>query len=225
MSDVLTILCSVRRSGTHLFNDLMRAAGAADIKEDYVNSKDLTPNDVVLKVRHRAQFAPYYGVDVKPEHLTPQASSQAEYLDQFIRAFGASRVNYVFLERRDKVRQAVSSYRAQWRQQWLSYDAPELDYGVPYHADEITRHLDFVAKQWHWWYAYFDTRAISPYHIYYEDLYHDEARTMRGVLSYIGHGEYVNTDQRPTRQSYDTEDVILRYKMELLNELDLIAID
>jgi trehalose 2-sulfotransferase len=94
---------------------------------------------------------------------------------------------YLWVSRRDKVRQGISWWRAEASGQWAlaSGDAParepeELDLAAAKNLVEVARIHDDA------WGQYFTQRRIEPWHIYYEDLVEDLTGATASALGYLG---------------------------------------
>ena len=101
------------------------------------------------------------------------------------------RLRYVRLVREDKVRQAISLWRAiqtwQWREDGL-VDPSRASPGDASPAysfaaiDHLRRGLD---REEEWWDAYFDEAGLAPLTILYEDFAEGHDETVRKVLAYL----------------------------------------
>ncbi len=94
---------------------------------------------------------------------------------------------YIWVTRRDKVRQAVSLWRAlqtrRWRHEHTHDDGPvELHYRFE-GIDHLVRTLQADDEGWQ---EFFDQHGISPLRMVYEDLELGIGAAARAVLSYIG---------------------------------------
>jgi trehalose 2-sulfotransferase len=121
--------------------------------------------------------------------LTSQLDEYAglELPELLYRLFGDPR--YVWVRRRDKVRQAISLWRALQTREWSSADAdgaePAPDPAYHFEAlDHLVRLLQDQDKSWG---RYFDSVGASPLTIVYDDqLAADQAGTLKRTLDYIG---------------------------------------
>ena len=100
------------------------------------------------------------------------------------------RPTYIYLYRRDKIRQAISYYRASKTQQWFDkgpngssprdHQDPELDLQqIRYFEDVLVSH----EAQWE---RFFESNSITPLRISYEDLTSSYAFTIVRVLDALG---------------------------------------
>ena len=105
------------------------------------------------------------------------------------------RLRYIRLIRRDKVRQAVSLWRAIQTWQWRE-DGPS---GVPEPAGErgsdgaplrysfaaLDQLREGLEAEERWWDDYFVTAGIEPLTIFYEDFADHHDRAVREILRYL----------------------------------------
>jgi LPS sulfotransferase NodH len=100
-------------------------------------------------------------------------------------------VRYIHLQRRDKVKQAISYARA-W-QTGIWYETAEggedyKDYVVPavYDHEQIESCLDLVIAGDAGWSSYLRQHQLDAHRLWYEDLAEDYEKEMRGVYAYLG---------------------------------------
>ena len=97
-------------------------------------------------------------------------------------------VKYIWLRRRDKVRQGISLWRmhetgiVRWRR-----DNPRPDHDLEFDFEGIREAIVQVGKHDGFWQTFFASRGITPFEITYEDdLIHGAETVTRDVLTYIG---------------------------------------
>ena len=97
------------------------------------------------------------------------------------------RLRYVFLVRRDKVRQAVSLWRAiqtwQWREDPGDADRGERPLRYSFAALDHLRAL--LQEEEDWWRRYFADAGIEPLTVAYEDLAGGHDDVVRAILRYL----------------------------------------
>lgn len=102
--------------------------------------------------------------------------SLAEHLDGLL-----PNLRYVWVTRRDKLRQAVSLVKARQSAQWKSTTAPRsggLDYS--FHLIEVALRR-ILQEEWAWE-EYFGQAGITPITVVYEDLTRNYESTVRRLL-------------------------------------------
>ena len=95
-------------------------------------------------------------------------------------------LDYVWVRRRDDVRQAVSLWRAVQTQAWRADDGGAGDHPPEYNfiaIDHLLKNLRSDNRSWH---DYFRTASVVPLEILYEDMADDLQAAVDGVLRRIG---------------------------------------
>jgi LPS sulfotransferase NodH/2-polyprenyl-3-methyl-5-hydroxy-6-metoxy-1,4-benzoquinol methylase len=129
-------------------------------------------------------------------------------------------VTYIYIDRRDKVAQAVSMAKAlqtdQWSSQWRGRPDPVLRYD----RGLIEKSLKEVELQDARWLQWFETHDIAPFRVTYEDLIADPAGIVRGIVELLGvRNDEPDVVRVPTveKQSDDTnQEWIERFARETL---------
>jgi LPS sulfotransferase NodH len=101
----------------------------------------------------------------------------------------APRVHFVWLSRRDQVRQAVSMYRAAHSGRYRSYDesAHAIIDDLPFDRDAIEHFRSQCDEFESRWTADFAAAGIEPLRLWYEDrLEHDYVAAARTVFEWMG---------------------------------------
>jgi LPS sulfotransferase NodH len=125
---------------------------------------------------------------------------------------------YIYLTRRDRVRQAVSFARAMQTDQWRSTDTsgsePHYDPGA------ITGAVRFVGEEEASWEDFFARHAIPPYRLAYEELESAPRDAIGGLLRFLGYEGLMPkslSESRHHRQADEvTEAWVRRYEREAL---------
>jgi LPS sulfotransferase NodH len=115
-------------------------------------------------------------------------------------------LRYVFISRSDKVRQAVSLWRALQTWVWQGNDTRGRDgeQRSVYSFDAIDHLLDQLRRHEDAWRGFFFRVGQQPLQLFYEDIAGDLARSVDQVLGAVGverSGERAQLRQRMTRQS------------------------
>ena len=101
------------------------------------------------------------------------------------RLFGSPR--YIWVSRRDKVRQAVSLWKALQTRSWHDRGTGSRRSAPGYHFEAIHHLVGRLESDDRGWRAFFAEHGIEPLAIGYEDdLERDSAGTLRRVLAWIG---------------------------------------
>jgi trehalose 2-sulfotransferase len=92
---------------------------------------------------------------------------------------------WIFLTRRDALRQALSNYVAWQTDSWRQF-SERRPKAVEYDADLIRRLLSRVLRSNAHWRHFFDANGIAPIEIVYEDIERDYDGTLRKLLKDLG---------------------------------------
>lgn len=97
-------------------------------------------------------------------------------------------LRYVWISRRDRVRQAVSWERAEQTGLWTHTGTrPPIVVPRPrFDAAVIRRRLDAIERDERWWADLFSEAGVEPVRVFYEDLVADGAAAVRRVLQGLG---------------------------------------
>lgn len=129
---------------------------------------------------------------------------------------------YVYLTRRDRVRQAISLMRAEQTGQWRSMD--HAAWQPYYDADAITRSLQFLARDEANWEDFFTCHAIVPYRLTYEQFDGDPEGAVAALLAHLGYdgSSPISLPEAVHRRQADhlTEEWARRYSEEESDRCD-----
>jgi LPS sulfotransferase NodH len=206
------IICATPRSGTTLLCDLLAEAGVTGRPDSFYRRQSISDFAAELGVAGGPDFERRYlaaiiaagrgGTDLFSMRVMwpslPEMSQKlaglfpAETTDagRMTAAFGTPL--YLFIERQDKVAQAISRIKAEqsglWhraadgsvREQGGEYRAPKYDAAaIEASIAESTAHV----AEWRRWFA---REAIVPIELSYEQLSADPAAAIAGLLSALG---------------------------------------
>ena len=97
-----------------------------------------------------------------------------------------SPVTYIYINRRDRVAQAVSMARALQTNQWSSQAQEGKKPELRYNRELIANSMKEVELQDAGWLNWFKAKNITPFRLTYEDLLADPAGTVQSVVEYLG---------------------------------------
>jgi LPS sulfotransferase NodH len=94
---------------------------------------------------------------------------------------------YIWLTRRDKVRQAISWWRARETEQWHRHAGEPVEpvEELPFDFEQIDGRARKIIVHESLWQEYFQTCGVVPFTVVYEDLVADYEATTRRVLEYL----------------------------------------
>jgi trehalose 2-sulfotransferase len=96
-------------------------------------------------------------------------------------------ISYIYIDRRDKLAQAVSMAKAHQSDSWTSLAAPKRE-ALRYSKQEIARCFEEANRQALSWRRWFGDHGITPALIDYEDLVADPAKVVSTVVDMLGVG-------------------------------------
>ncbi len=100
-------------------------------------------------------------------------------------------VTYIYIQRQDKVAQAVSMAKAAQTGAWVARADANTE-NLNYDRDLIAKCLSFLERQDLDWGQWFETNHIEPFVVTYENLTADAARVVRGIVELMD----VQNDER-----------------------------
>jgi LPS sulfotransferase NodH len=236
------IIAATPRSGSWLMSDALTNTGRAGLPEEYFRPDhthlwrerwkvppklsyrryitaaivfSTTPNGVFSAKLHWYQFEWLLG------QIRSYRTDAGEMTDAQLIADTFRNPRYLFLDRRDHARQAISYYRAAGTNTWFVVDGdePEDEYPVPDAADVDLKSIrwfeDYVKDHHDQWRAYFAESGIEPLEVVYEDFSDDYEATVRRVMSWLGEelpaDETVQAPGIVKQADRWTEEVLERY--------------
>jgi LPS sulfotransferase NodH len=118
------------------------------------------------------------------------------------------KVQYIYLRRRDKLRQAISWYRADENQQWTSKDQKSKP-DPPYNEAEIRQRLDYIELDEKRWGEFFQDKEHLE--LFYEDLNYGVLDTVEAFTGLKrDRDRYLDSDYKVLRDEL-TEEWVRRY--------------
>jgi LPS sulfotransferase NodH len=93
-------------------------------------------------------------------------------------------VTFIYINRRDRVAQAVSMAKAMQTNAWMSFD-PMTGKKVRYDADFIAQCMDEVEQQRLGWWRWFESSGVTPFVVNYEDMLADKDAVVRSIVELL----------------------------------------
>lgn len=200
--DTLYIICGTMRTGSHLLQFLLRDAGIGDAQEYLHGDWPILPTAADYAERIRAsQSGSVVGLRLFWGHLWGVQRDErwqtmpVEYIfDQVVEALNAREIYYLWLTRRDVLRQAVSDVRANTVKRWyLPPGLQRITSAVLPRTRAAVDRVDFLRREFPKynarWQAYFETRGLVPLQLVYEDWAANDAailETFWHVVAFLG---------------------------------------
>ncbi len=178
------ILASTPRSGSTLISHVWQQTGVLGQIDEFINS----PSRPIWERDHKAYL----------ESLLAEKTSAngvfgiKMHFQQFMLLFMSrlyeklGKPSFVYLERRDKLAQAISLVKAFQQDWWNTIESDRARAQATYDFDEILKALDLVFDQHRGWQQFFATFGIPYQLIYYEDFVADPVGQTLSVASEFG---------------------------------------
>jgi LPS sulfotransferase NodH len=215
---VAYLVCALPRSGSSLLCELLFSTGQAGAPAEYFDSATMD------RFRQRwgaTSFAEYVSALLERKTGPNGVFGVKAHFFQLTEAFPEGGLDsvfhalrYVYIARRDRLRQAISWARAIQTGQWASDHAAEDRIPV-FDRAQIDRLLAGIAARERRWEAFFTGSGVEPLRLMYEQLVEAPREAVAAVLRHIGiaDAELVAVGQPTLRRQADevTENWLNRY--------------
>ncbi|HLJ69544.1 MAG TPA: Stf0 family sulfotransferase [Chloroflexota bacterium] len=200
-------VCFTSRSGSTLLCEALSSTGVAGRPEEYFNigqgddpAKE-PPWKAALLTKPLAEYIPIacefgttpngvFGSKLHLWHLQAMETGLAGTQEGDGRLL-AERLRevfpnprYIWITRRDKVRQAVSAFKGKQSRAWTSR-AAGAKRPLAFNFPLVEASLRQMVREEAAWAQFFTDSGIVPYTVIYEDLVRDYEATLRGVLDFL----------------------------------------
>jgi LPS sulfotransferase NodH len=195
------LICATPRSGSNFLCEVLRSTGVAGIPDEYFWNPPFWserwgvgdfPSYFRRLLREGTSPNGVFGskmmwgyLDEVSHQLTSHFDLKVTSHPDVLSAMFPS-LRYVWLTRRDKVRQGISFYRALETKLWRSSDEPAgVMVDPPFDYRAIDRLVQLSKDEDDAWRGYFQEHGIQALIIAYEDLAQDPDREARRVLTFL----------------------------------------
>jgi len=185
------IICSAPRSGSHLLSYFMTDTQLAGFPQEHFNPWFM--GDAINEFPDKLLYEKSHAVSLIEKYTSPNGvfGTKAQF-DQIVDFVGLNRLEsffpnplkYIFIQRNDKIRQAISLARAEQTDQWMSGQTVQRE--PQYNYFQIRCCLREIKLQEKGWETYFMERQIQPYRVRYEELAVNPEPVILGALAYLG---------------------------------------
>ena len=93
-------------------------------------------------------------------------------------------VTFIYINRRDKVAQAVSMAKAMQTNAWISFDQV-TGKNIRYDADFIEQCRNELEQQRLSWWRWFDANGVTPFVVTYEDMLAEKENVVRSIVELL----------------------------------------
>jgi LPS sulfotransferase NodH len=186
------IVASSPRSGSTYFCRLLGQSGLLGTPSEVLNPgfdlkgfknrfKASSPADYIAElIARRTAKSGVFGLKAHFENFEGFLKEYPALLDVL------SPVTYIYINRRDRVAQAVSMARALQTNQWSSQAHDGKKPELRYNRELIANAMKEVELQDAGWLNWFKAKNITPFRLTYEDLLADPAGTVQRVVEHLG---------------------------------------
>ena len=193
------IIASTPRSGSTFLSSVLWQTGVLGAPTEYWNChKRESPKPIGSRMMQRLEAASrsdylkkllacrttkngMFGVKVQFDDFEEMLRQFPEVLDRL------SPVNYIYIERADKVAQAVSMAKAMQTGVWASTGGRQRSVSpAVYNKEMIARCLKKLEEQRFGWLRWFEANKIDPLTVSYEMLAMHPAATVRKIVRFLG---------------------------------------
>ena len=238
------VICSHPRSGSTLLGEAIRFAGGLGCPLEYLHrgfrpaiaarwqAPDLDAYAAALH-RHRTEANGVLSIklfwqDVEdvaheraPDRFPPPGSTSAammparDYRDlRTVVADLLPDAEFVYLERRDRVRQAVSAMVAMQTGLWRSIPGVGRQHAVGtarYDYDEILRLIALADYSHEHWQGFFAANGVEPYRVTYEELVDEFEAVVNRLFARLGSASAPPPSRMQRQADQTTEAMVLRF--------------
>jgi LPS sulfotransferase NodH len=230
-------ICTTPRTGSNFLCELLQATGVAGRPDEYfwnppVGHEQWSVDEQYRYVEQirRAGTTPngVFGVKLMWSYLgevvtrLAAVSGRAEASPPDVLAATFPNLRYIWLTRRDKLRQGISFYRALATERWRSTDpGSRADADVPFDFQAIDALIATSIQDERSWRQFFEQHGINPLAIEYENLDRAPETIVRQILAFLGlkvTSVALPTDWRHQRQADDLTEAWVRQYQALTSD-------
>jgi LPS sulfotransferase NodH len=193
------LICSSERSGSSLLADMLVSTGVAGVPMEYFNKlymepivqPDLPPQAELGRYlahleQRRTTANGIFGIKAHLVQLQRVVGPMQESnFQNFLRGFD----RLIYIERRNRLKQAVSLYRARATGLWSSKHEqylPDARRELAFRPHLMAALLHDVILEHHNWQSIFKALGLSYLHVAYEDVAANPQAEIPKILEYIG---------------------------------------
>ena len=192
------IVASTDRSGSTYLCSLLWQTGVLGAPAEYWNFRS-RPNAKPIGVQMIERLGGSSPADYLTKLLARRTSRNGVFgvkahsfdFEEVVRQYPEilerlSPLTYIYIERKDKVAQAVSMAKAAQTGAWVSYAKLQRAGNLHYDKDLIAKCLGFLERQNQDWQRWFEANRIEPFVVTYENLAEDAEGVVRGIVELLG---------------------------------------
>lgn len=174
------IICTSQRTGSTLLANTLKSMRIGQPNEFFntlfsSDLKTLTISDYISKIKETQTVNEIFGLKV---HYCQIEQFGLQELPSYF-----PKAKYIWLYRKNKLRQAISLWKAICTQKWNS---DEVDKAYPcYDYSQICNLIVKMTREIECWEQFFVRHHIKPLEVAYEDLDKDYLNTISGILNFL----------------------------------------
>jgi LPS sulfotransferase NodH len=178
------LVCSLPRSGSSVLCDVLASTELAGVPTEFFDRNVMEEFRRIWRVD---TFEEYVAALLEKKTSPNGVFGLKAHYHQLVESFGDTdlrtllpNLRFVYINRSDHVRQAISFARATQTEQWTAAQAPSAP--AVYDAEQIRSLLDWIEREEVAWESYF-ARYPAPLHrIVYEDFVNAIEETVTDVM-------------------------------------------
>lgn len=197
------LICATQRSGSTLLCEALRNTGLAGCPDEYFWRDNVEKWRRAWKSRSYSAYLAHviehtitdngvFGAKIMWSYLPDFARRLAQLpdcrnlnvIDSLTAVF--PNLHFIAVTRRNKVRQAISLYRAVQTQQWSVFSQPARSAPLPYDREAIDGWRQEILRQENSWQRFFTENEVHPYPVVYEDFAPAYEATALDILRFLG---------------------------------------
>lgn len=202
------LICTTPRTGSTFLGTLLTNTGLAGMPWEYFNEAEYSTwlfehfqvynfNEYLHKIFKntpssngvfgaKVMGAGYFETFANRIRQLPNYKNQNLSTPELMEDFFYN-LKYIWLTRRNKIRQAISLYKALQSGRWHTNDKRKLTGIEPvFDFESVEYYLKEIIKQEAYWERFFNEADIIPLTIVYEDFCIDQEKAVRCILQYLG---------------------------------------
>ncbi len=202
------VICTSPRSGSNLLSSALWQTGIAGRPSEYFNIgyRDEFIISRQLGITAEREYVPalirasttsngVFGTKLHAFQTWPFLRRVSQYQNVHLQSLRAAleavfpNVHYIFLTRQEKMRQAVSYYRAIMTNEWvrkIGEKAPPHDTAIEFDHFAIDKCRALIEASDLYWEGFFEKNRITPLRLTYEELTEQYDATVRSSLRFLG---------------------------------------
>jgi trehalose 2-sulfotransferase len=227
------LICATPRSGSTLLCEALRNTGLAGNPDEYFGPMHIRRWDEAWKTKSKAQYLGnvidrskgrngVFGIKVMRVYwknvidFLREATNLAEYSENELLTQCFPGLRYIWITRRDKVRQAISWMKFLQGSAWYwEDDQPQEIESLEFRPEVIREFILQTTRHETAWLEFFGRNEIQPYIVVYEDFVTTYETVAKGIIDYLGipHSEEIVFGERRLKKQADmlTEEWVQRY--------------